>query len=272
MTIDNDVTKASTEPTVIKLVRIKQWYVPHDAETYKVLRKIGVPLTQFHQDFLPTLQLLTKPKNIRALEVNFKTKVLEPFLDLVGATWNKKPHCEATIQARTMKFEVLKTEGFAVAKKSIPKLQDVLTKFFARWGYRSTFEYSEARGKCKLNVEYWFDPEKQPIVILEDEKVADNSVAKIVFGNLRFTFRFDNFESKTKMLPPRPGSDPDARPPLSYHIGYVHTLIEIRQGGAFTPLHSSKCKISDLSSVKPLIAALMAVPNHSPSNFDVPAD
>jgi hypothetical protein len=258
-------------PTILRLARIKQWFVPADAETYLVLKRIGVPLTQFHQDFLPTLQLLTRKHSIRAKEVNFKIEILEPFLDKVGATWNKKLHCEATIQARTMKFEVLKTEGFATAKASIPKLQDVLTKFFTRWGYRSTFEYSEARGKCKLNVEYWFDPERQPIVILEEE-TAERPKVRFRLGNLRLTFVFDSFDSKTRALPMRPGSNADSRPDLAYHIGYVHTLIEIRQGGSFTPLHSSKCKLSDLSSVQPLIAALIEVPNRNAHNFDVSAD
>jgi len=260
---------STTEPTIISLARIKQWFVPADAETYLTLKRIGVPLTQFHQDFLPTLQLLTRKHNIRGREVSFKTEILEPFLDKVGATWNKKLHCEATIQAKTMKFEVLKTEGFAVAKASIPKLQDVLTKFFTRWGYRSTFEYSEARGKCKLNVEYWFDPERQPIVILEDEP-AERPKVRFRLGNLRLTFVFDGYDSKTKMvsLP----TQEDARPGLAYHIGYVHTLIEIRQGGSFTPLHSSKCKLADMSSVLPLISALMDIPNRNAHNFDVSAD
>lgn len=262
----------SDEPTLIHLTRIKQWYIPADAESYLTLRKAGVALTRFHQDFLPTLKMLTRGKNIRGKEIDFRKEIMAPYFDKIGATWNRKPHCDCTIGSKTMVFETLKADSLTIAKASIPKLQDILTKFFQRWGYRSTFEYSELRGKCKLNVEYWFDPERQPIVILEEEPEELNQKVQFKLGNLRLTFTFDNFESRTVISRGGKRSNDDARPPKDYHIGYVHTLVEISQGGKFVPVQSSRCTWSQLSSVKPLITALMDVPNHQPNNFNEAPD
>lgn len=268
----SEATKPSTEEKFIRLTRIKQWYMPVDAESYLTLRRAGVALNRFHQDFLPTLKLLTASHGIRSgPEVKFKDEIMNPFFDKIGRAWKKKEHCDCTIGAKTMVFESVKADGFAIAKATIPKLQDLLSKFFARWGYRATFEYSEHRGKCKLNVEYWFDPERQPIIVLEEEP-EDKPKVQFRLGNLRFTFVFDQYESKTQSMPLRHTQDPDSRPDKKYDIGYVHTVIEISQGGTFTPLHTSRCTYAQLSSVKPLIKALMEVPNHHASNFDESPD
>jgi hypothetical protein len=267
----SEAKKPSKEDKIIRLTRIKQWYIPADSESYLVLRGAGVALNRFHQDFLPTLKLLTASHGIRGREVNFKDEILSPFLDKVGRAWKKKEHCDCTLGAKTLVFESVKADGFAIAKATIPKLQDVLSKFFARWGYRVTFDYSEHRGKCKLNVEYWFDPERQPIVILEEE-ADDKPKVQFRLGNLRFTFVFDQYDSKTTSHPLRPTQHPESRPDKTYDIGYVHTMIEISQGGTFTPLHTSRCTYAQLSSVKPLIKALMEVPNHHASNFDESPD
>lgn len=262
-------------PTIIKLAKIKQWIIPADAESYKVLAKAGAPLTIFHEDFLPTLRVLTESKNIRGEGVNFRTEILEPFLDKVGATWNKKEHCQATIRAKTMTFELLKTAGFAKARASVPKLQEVLYNFFERWGYRVHFVYSEARGKLKLEVEYWHDPSKHPVISLDEKQTKDQHKVQFKLGNLRFTFKFDDFESKTAPVGRAwkfDRDDVETHIPTTYHIGYVHTVIEIKKGGEFVPFHSSRCKYSDISSVLPVITALMSVPQFNPHNFDVEPD
>lgn len=271
MNIEEIMKVSESGPTIINLTRIKQWYIPADAESYLVLRRAGVALTRFHQDFLPTLKLLTRHKNIRGKEKDFKREIMTPYFDKIGQTWNRKPHCDCTITSKTMVFETLKAESLSIARASIPKLQDILTKFFQRWGFRSTFEYSELRGKCKLNVEYWFDPERQPVVILEEEPEDLNRKVQFKLGNLRLTFTFDNFESRTVINSGAKQSD-DGMPARDYHIGYVHTLIEISQGGKFVPVQSSRCTWSQLSTVKPLIAALMDVPNRQPNNFNEAPD
>jgi hypothetical protein len=223
------------------LTKIKQWWLPVDAESYLALREAGVPLVRFHVDFLPALSLITKKHRIRAKEVSFKDEILTPFLNLVGTTWNKKQHCRATIAARSMKFETLKPEVYTKAKESITKLTDILEKFFVRWGFKYQFEYSESRGKCKLNVEYYFDSTKMPVIPLETP-VTDLPKVQLKIGFTRITMTFGD--------------------------RYVDTLIEVSQGGKFTPLHSTRCTYSQISSVKPMIAALMQVPDHDIHNFD----
>jgi hypothetical protein len=255
---------SSKNPSLIRLTKIKQWWLPADAESYSILKDAGVPLIRFHVDFLPTLKLLTDKHHIRAKEVHFKSEIMDPFMDLMGSTWNKKPHCRATIGSRTMKFETLKPEAFAKAKESLPKLEALLAGFFTRWGFNHRFEYSESRGKCRLNVEYFFDSTKLPVIPLHTEPGTLPKI-QLKLGFARLTFTFDNYDSKTVTLPPRRGQQEGV---AEHKIGYVHLTVEVSQGGVFKPIYSNKCLYSQLSSVKPLIAALMTVPDHDIHNFD----
>jgi hypothetical protein len=259
--------KASTKKAkrqAIRLTRIKQWYIPADAESYIALKDVGVAMTRIHQNFLPTVGLMTRKYGITAREVNFKNEIMDPFFEQIANSWNRKLHCRCLIGGRTMKFESTKPEAHKEAVAAIPKLQDLLEKFFSRWGFSSTFDYSEARGKCKLNVEYWFDHNKAPIVVLE-EAPEDQPKIQWKLGFTRLTFTFDQYHSKSVKLPPPPGQQESGR---EHRIGYVHLLVEVSQGGKFTPVHSTKCTYTELSSVLPLMKALMNVPNMDHHNFD----
>lgn len=235
----------SSKPTIIHLTRIKQWYIPADTESYLTLRKAGVPLLRIHRDFLPTVGLLTKGHNIKAKEKVFKTEILDPFLDKVGASWLRKQNRRCEIQAQTMRFEAIKPESFEEAKETIPKLQKVLEDFFTRWGYGFSFDISQAKTRIRFSVEYWLDAEKLPIIPIEQD-VAELPRIQLKLGFTRISMMFGD--------------------------KYVDTLIEVSQGGVFNPLHSSRCLYSQISSVKPLIRALCEVPNRDVHNFDNPVD
>jgi len=242
------VTKPSSVESekILRLVKIKQWYIPYDGDSYKLLRSAGVPLVRFHENFLPTLQLLCKKHKFRGQLINFREKVLEPFLDKVGITFNRKPHCRATINTKSLRFETLKPEVFqAMKENTIPKLEDVLLAFFRRWGYKSTFKYSEHRGKILLVVDYWYDSEKLPIIPLA-ESLEELPPVRIKFGMTRITLKMGE--------------------------KYLETIIEVSQGGIFKTLHTTRCLYSQMSSVKPMIHALMEVPNRDQYNFDNSAD
>lgn len=256
-----------SNPQIIRLTKIKQWYLPVDKESYTILRDAGVPLIRIPADFIPALSLLTKKHHIKAREVSFRDEILGPFLENVGTTWNKKPFCKATIGARNMKFETTKAEVYTKMKEVIPKLVEVLERFFARWGYSYTIVPSESRQKWKIDVDYFFDSNKMPIIPLATP-VEEQQKIQLKIGFTRLTFTFDDFHSKSVTLPPLLGSSEQRK---EHRIGYVHLLIEISQGGVFTPLHSTRCTYTELSSVKPLIAALMHVPNMDIHNFDNPA-
>jgi hypothetical protein len=175
-----------------------------------------------------------------------------------------------------MKFESTKADAYKVATEAIPKLQDLLEKFFARWGFSSTFDYSTKNGRCKLNVEYWFDTNKLPIVVLE-ESAVDLPKVQWKLGFTRFTLSFDNYHGRSyrdvTISMQKDRETGEERPveifgDLHHKIGYVHYLVEISQGGKWTPIHSGKCTYTELSSVKPLVTALMNVPNMDEHNFD----
>lgn len=268
--------KAKADKVLIRLTRIKQWFIPVDADSYLALKDAGVPLTRIHQDFLPTVALITKKHGIRALEVKFKDEIMDPFFEKIGVSWNKKLHCRCSIGGRTMKFESLKPEAHKAATEAIPILQDLLEKFFSRWGFSSTFDYSEKNGRVKLNVEYWHDVNKLPVVVLE-EAAEDLKPVQLKLGRTRFTLSFDNYHGKsyrdktvTIQKDRETGEDRaiEVFGDLHHKIGYVHYLVEIAQGGKWTPAHSGKCTYTEISSVLPLITSLMNVPAMDPHNFD----
>jgi hypothetical protein len=98
-----------------------------------------------------------------------------------------------------------------------------------------------------------------------EEAAVDLPKVQWKIGFTRITLSFDNFHSKSVSLPPQPGQQERGR---EHKIGYVHLLVEVSQGGKYTPIHSTKCTYTELSSVKPLITALMNVPNMDEHNFD----
>jgi len=229
------------QPRVIRLTRIKGWYFPVDAESYTILRSVGVPLTRIATDFMPTLQLITRSNNIRGKEVSFTHEILDPFLDKLGSEFLKGAHRECTIKARTMRFETTHKDGLAAMREIHHKLQDCLERFFSRWGYRSTCTYSEHRGKGKLNVEYWFDGKTLPVVPLEKDP------AEVKEHLLQFGFT----KIGLKLMPRE-----------------LVVTVYISQGGNFTPLHTSRCMYSQVTDVRSMLGALMDIPNHEPTNFD----
>lgn len=228
-------------PSVIRLTRIKQWYLPVDAESYMTLRSVGVPLVRIATDFMPTLQLITRSNNIRGKEVSFTHEILDPFLAKVGEQWLKGQDRKCTIKARSMMFETTHARGLEKAREARPKLQDCLERFFTRWGYRSTITNSEHRGKVRLHVEYWYDAKVLPVVPLEKDQ-AEVPEAVLTLGFTKIGL---------KLLPRE-----------------IALTISVSQGGNFVPLHTTRCLYTQASDVRRFIAALMDIPNHEPTNFD----
>jgi hypothetical protein len=249
--VSPEASQEQTEPDVIRLTRIKQWYIVADTESYLILKKLGAPMIRIHQTFLPTLQLLTKDKPIRIVGVNFNDAILEPFIDKATGTWTKK-YGKCTVTSKVMVFQAA-GDKVKAAKEALPKLETVLQNFFNRWGYRFQLSYSEGKesSRIKLHVEYWFDAEKMPLIPLETP-VEEIPKVQWDLGFTRLTFSFDDTVKLAKQR----------------KIGYVHLLIEISQGGKFVPYYSSKCLYNQISSVKPMILALMNVLNHDIHNLD----
>lgn len=254
MTTSTEETKPSvSKKTLIRLTRIKQWYIVADVESYMTLKKLGAPMIRVHQNFLPTLQLLTKKNKVNAVSVDFESEILDPFLEKTAATWTKK-YGKCTITSRVMVFQA-QDARVGDADKAVANLEARLQSFFSRWGYKFSVQYSKNRQgtRLKFHVEYWFDPERMPILPLE---VPVEEVPKVQFkiGFTRLTFSFENPQARSGKAPK------------------VHLLVEVSQGGKFTPIHSTNCLYSQLSSVKPLVNALMNVMSVDIHNLDNEAE
>lgn len=236
-------------PTVISLTKIKQWYLPADAESYQVLKKAGVPLLRIHHSFLPTLRLIAKSNNFVGKEVSFEDTIIGPFREMLAETWNRK-YGKAIITNKSMTFLATDPEKIVQLKKALPKLEELIHKFFTRWGFKYTPDYSESKGgnRVKFNLNYWFDSNKLPILNLEEKKDEARKI-QLKLGFTRLTFLFEPQTNTGK------------------HSN-VHLTIESSQGGRWTPVKTTKCLYTEISNVLPLVTALMDVLNLDEHNED----
>ncbi len=228
--------------TVITLTKIKQWYLPVDAESYMVLRDAGVPLVRIHENFIPTLGLLTK-KKIRARTVDFNETILHPYLDNLGAVWQKREHRKAMINNSVLRFETTHASVYEKSKQSLDKLESSLRRFFTRWGYSAVFETSESRGKLRLHVSYKHDSTRLPIIPLIEDPTS-LPVIRIDIGFVRISMTLGEKE--------------------------VETNISIASGPKWTSIQTSRCLYSQITDVRPMVSALMQIVNKEPLNFETP--
>lgn len=248
----------SKEPTIIRLTKIKQWYVVADVETYKVLKDLGTPMIRVHQNFLPTLGLLTSRANVKVKNVDFESEIMDPFLTKTTETWAKK-YGKVQMTNRNLVFSAASTSKdgpgadakFKGAKSAVEKLETILATFFARWGYKCQLVYSENKDgtKMKFHVEYWFDSEKTPILPLETP-VQELKHVELKFGFARLVLSMDDMTKKGR------------------NQNYIHVRFEVSQGGNWTSVHTSKCLPTQVSSVLPAVGAMMEIVNLDPHNFD----
>jgi hypothetical protein len=257
------------DPNEIRLTRIKQWYFPVDVETYKTLKGLGVPLLRIHHTFIPTLRLITKSRGIKGTEIPFDSALMDPFLNMLSSTWQKK-YGKCLISSSEMTFIASDPEKIKAAKEAMPRLEQLIHNFFSRWGFAYAPQYSEsASGKrIKYHISFKFDSNKMPIINLEaEEQVLPKVQWKI--GFLRINLTFDNPKGKVVYGKAPPGAE---RPPKHIEPGFVHLLIELSKGGSWVPYHSTKCNITQVSNVMPLVAALMNIPNLDPFNEENSAE
>lgn len=226
---------------VVKLTRIKQWYLPVDAESYKVLRSVGIPLIRIHENFLPTVGLLVKKHKIKLVPVDFVEAIMNPYFDELGTLWQKRDHRVATIKSSTLKFETSHTSAGEKAKLAIPKIEASLRRFFTRWGYTASYEFSESRGKIKFHISYKYEAHKLPIIHLVEDPTSLPSV-QIDLGYVRISLTMGEKE--------------------------LATNISIATGTVWQSIHTSRCLYSQVSDVRQMITALMDIPSKDIHNFD----
>jgi len=225
----------------VKLTKIKQFYFPVDADDYKLLREHGLPVIRIHENLLPTFGLIFKKYNIKPQNVSFTDAILNPYLDKIGETWQSRPHRKASITKSVMKFETLHHSVQLKSRESLLKLETSLRRFFQRWGFNSSFELSESRGKLKMHVNYRFDPERSPVIPLVEDPTSLPSV-KVDLGFIRLTLTLMKRE--------------------------LEINISIAAGPVWNSIHTSRCLYSQVSDVRPMLATLTDIVSRDPHNSD----
>lgn len=231
----------SKKVQTISLTKIKQWYLPVDAASYNILKAAGVPLIRFHENFIPTLSLITKPRGIKGKLVDFNDAILHPYLDKLGELWQRKEHRKASITGSVLKFETTHASIQAASKEALQKVEISLRRFFTRWGYAAVFEYSESRGKCKLHVDYKYDSNRMPVIPLVEDPTSLPTI-RLKLGFIRVSITLGEKE--------------------------VETNIAIAAGAGWNSLHTSRCLYDQVSDVRPMVSALMQIVNKDQHNFE----
>lgn len=231
----------NSDSNEVKFTKVKQWYLPIDADSYKVLKSFGMPLIRIHEDMMPTIMLLFKKHKIKPHLVDFNDSILHPYLDELGKRWQSKDHRQATLTKSTLKFETTHASAQSKGREALVKVEASLRRFFTRWGYTSTFELSDSRGKLRLHVNYKYDSERMPIIPLIEDPTSLPQI-KLDLGYVRLTLTLMKKE--------------------------VEVNVSIAAGTMWNSIHTSRCLYSQISDVRPMIASFIDIVNKDPHNAD----
>ena len=253
--------------TTLQFVKIRQWYLPFDADTYLALNSFGIPLVRIHEDFLPTVKLVLKPRNIKAKLLDFN-EIRDSYFEKIGEVWLKdKRVCRIT--SNTMSFETTHSSASKAAKLALPKIEASLRRFFTRWGYNATFEYSEnnRNGRLKLHVSYRYDSSKLPLIPL-DKDVASSPKVELRLGFVKISITPDviiSIGGRKKNASGQQVGDTQEYGNLGIEIN-----ISIASGTDWKSIHTSRCLYSQVSNVLPMLRGLMDIPNQDYMNHENP--
>lgn len=176
--------KTQQDPKILKLVRIKSWYVPEDDATYKLLRSIRLPLLKINKSFLPVIKLKTGPLGIRATSRDF-SEILNERLDRVGTQWKSKPGRACKLTESRLSFSAPCSDQ---NRKAIAQIEASFAKFCLRWGHRYAPSYSESGDRLKLVLDYSFDPDRNPVIESGADDMKDSFELELGFTKLKLTF------------------------------------------------------------------------------------
>lgn len=218
---------------MITLTKIKQFYMPVDAKSYKRMRAAGIPLLRFHESMLETVALLGKLKKLKATLTPFKDGILNPFLDRLSDDW-KSLHedTRVKIDSKSIRLETTHADASEKVEPVIEDLRQCVQRFFERWGYSFSFEASTKRGKHLIHIEYWFSESKLPVIHLEDDPVTQLNF-DFVCGWMKFSFNTDD--------------------------KYLNVTVHTSHGGQWQVQSTTRCLFSQVSNVMPMIAGLLSL-------------
>ncbi len=238
-----------TQPPVINFVRIKQWYVPADADSYQLLKSVGVPMVRVHGDFLPTLQLVTKPRGIRA-KARYFSEVYAEKMDALGAKWMSKPDRKCKISDSRAVFTAKLTPRNRI---KINEIDDFFTRFTARWGFSYKPVYSESDKQLKLVVDIKFDPTKNPVIpsMVPPEQVVHE--LELGFSKIKVTF---NNRRSAPQFGDRTNSDRGNHP-----LGAPYSLLEVfvKAGCDWQLVHTGTFIAETVGNMQSFLQALAVI-------------
>ena len=236
-----------TQPQIIEFVKIKSWYIPADARSYQLLVSVKVPLLKIHQDFIPTLELATKSRGIRARSTPF-SDTLNKFLDKIGSIWISKDGRKCRL---TENHSVFTCKASTVNRKAISRLEEIFQEFASRWALRYSPVFSESGKNLKLVLDYKFDPTKNPVipsVVIEKEPEFE-----IILGFTKIKIKFDVQRSST---PTR--SIGDVRSPAPVSMGAPTHILEIfaQAGTDWVQVHTASFTKFSMGDIVPFLGCL----------------
>jgi hypothetical protein len=218
-------------------VKIKSWYIPGDSDTYKILRELGIPLLKIHSDFIPTLEIQARPRGIRA-KVSHFTNVRDALLDRLGLAWKKKPGRNCSLNDHRLIFTAKPSDE---SREAFAKVETIFHKFCVRWGHSFDSTFSEAPTKLKLVMDYKFDPNRNPLITVEDSVTKEDLELVLGFTKIKLTFQTKSGEV-TRMR------------------GCISpvTLLEIftQAGSAWIPVHSATFADQNIGDPKQFLEAM----------------
>lgn len=252
-------TQSPNTTTVIEFVKVKSWYIPADAKSYQTLRSLKVPLLKLHQDFIPTLQMVTRPAGIRARSIPIK-EVMDKFMDKIGEIWLSKPGRRCRMNETRSVFHCKSTPK---NRKSINKLDSLFQEFTSRWGFSYSPVFSETPKELKLVLDYKFDPSRSPVVPAVVEHQEPVFELELGFTKIKITF------DVRRMMVPLRGRD-DHRVVAPTAVGAPTHILEIfsKAGTGWIQVHTGSFTmdtIGDMSQFLGCLSVLHAQKSSIPS-------
>jgi hypothetical protein len=241
----------------VNIVRIGERFIVADKDSYTILRAASFPATIIPAALIETSRTLLSYKDVAFNEQDFDQEFLAPFIKRARASWGAKSDAFTSQFQPGMLILDAAPAGAEAARTMAPKIEAVTARFFSRWGFKHTFEVSESRGKVRISVEFSVDPKSAPVLELEKDS-KDLQKFEIEFGGVKLSISMDDPRGRIE-------SNGNGK---NVHIGYVYVDLSIKQGGKFVPYHSSRCTYGEISSVLPMIEALVQIAEKQPDNYN----
>lgn len=242
---------------IANIVRVGERFIVADKDSYNLLRLSFFPATVIPEAMMDTARTLLAYKGVEFKEQDFESDVLLPFIKRARASWGSKHEAFTSQHQSGMLILDSASSGAETARAIAPKIESIMASFFRRWGFKHAFEISESRGKVRIGIEYSVDPKSKPVIELE-KNVKELPKFELELGGFKISLALDDPKGRIESN----GNSKDV------HIGYVHVDLSIKQGGRYVPYHSGRCTYGEVSSVAPMMVALMQIAENHPENIN----